>query len=284
LHSNIDIVYHTFSLTVGTACIASGAKAVCAFVNDTLDESVLEILASVGVQAILLRCAGYNNVDLAVAKRLDIFVANVSSYSPELVEEYAATLLLTLNRKTHLAYNRVREGNFSLEGLQEFKLSGKTLGFLGTGKIGMCFARIMNGFCCRLIANDPCPNKAFDEVGEFVPLDALLAQSDVISLHCPLLESTRHNINTDTLSNMKRGAILLNTSRGRLVDAVAVTAALRSGQLAGLAMDVYEQGGSAFLCRPFDRHNQRRHPHEANDVPQYHCLRTLGFLHWESVG
>ncbi|KAK2882530.1 putative dehydrogenase tr07 [Arthroderma sp. PD_2] len=244
----ITLTYHTFALTAETASLTSGANAVCVFVNDTLDASVLETLKSIGVRAIFLRCAGYNNVDLEAAERLGLFVANVPSYSPESVAEFAVALLLTLNRKTHRAYNRVREGNFSLDGLVGFRLFGKTVGIVGTGKIGVCFARIMKGFGCRLIAYDPHHDEEFEELGKYVELDELLAGSDIVSLHCPLVKETRHIINADTVGKMKKGAMLLNTSRGGLLDADAVLAALKRGQLGGLALDVYEQEGALFYA------------------------------------
>ena len=240
------ITFHDFALSPETVSLARGADAVCVFVNDILSEPVLRALHSDGVRAVLLRCAGYNNVDLAAAEALGLFVANVPSYSPEAVAEFALALIQTLNRKTHRAYNRVREGNFSLDGLMGRTLHGKTVGVVGTGKIGLAFARIMKGFGCRLLAFDPYPGEGFREFGEYVPLEQLLGESDFVSLHCPLTESTKHIINGETLGAMKKGAMLINTSRGGLVNTESVIAALKSKQLGGLALDVYEAEGSLF--------------------------------------
>ncbi|CAI4216146.1 unnamed protein product [Parascedosporium putredinis] len=182
----------------------------------------------VRVRGVLLRCAGFNNVDLEAAERLGLSVANVPSYSPEAVAEYTVALIQTLNRKTHRAYNRVREG------------------IIGTGKIGIAFARIMKGFGCKLYAFDPFPNPAFEEYGEYLELDDLLARSDLVSLHCPLMEQTHHIINQRTLALMKEDAMLVNTSRGGLIDTSAVIAALKSQKLGGLALDVYEGEGKLF--------------------------------------
>ena len=245
-YSQVEIIFHSFPLSGETVSLAEGSDAICVFVNDTVNDVVLKALASFGVRAILLRCAGYNNVDLKVAEELGFFVANVPSYSPEAVAEFAVALIQTLNRKTHRAYNRVREGNFNLDGLLGFTLHGKTVGVLGVGRIGLAFARIMKGFGCRLLAHDPWAGKEFEEYGEFVELDALLQQSDIVSLHCPLVESTRHIINDKTLGRMKEGATLVNTSRGGLIDTRAAISALKSRHLGGLALDVYEGEGSLF--------------------------------------
>lgn len=241
-----DIVFHEFPLSPSTVSLAKGAEAVCVFVNDTLSAEVLEALHKEGVRAVLLRCAGFNNVDLAAADELGFFVANVPSYSPEAVAEFAVALLQTLNRKTHRAYNRVREGNFNLDGLLGRTLNGKTVGVLGVGKIGLALARIMQGYGCRVLAYDPFPISEFEQFGEYADLDTLLAESDFVSLHCPLMEATRHIINKDSLAKMKEGAILVNTSRGGLVDTEAVIAALKSRHLGGLALDVYEAEGGLF--------------------------------------
>ncbi len=245
-HGPHTITFHDFALSSETVALARGADAVCVFVNDVLSEPTLAALHAEGVRAVLLRCAGYNNVDLDAAERLGLVVANVPSYSPEAVAEFAVALVQTLNRKTHRAYNRVREGNFSLEGLLGRTLAGKTVGVVGTGKIGLAFARIMKGFGCRLLAFDPYPGTAFGELGEYAPLEKLLAESDVVSLHCPLTESTKHIMNGKTLGVMKKGAMLVNTSRGALVDTESVIAALKSKQLGGLALDVYEAEGALF--------------------------------------
>ncbi|KAI6082351.1 putative D-lactate dehydrogenase [Hypoxylon rubiginosum] len=246
--AGIDIVYHEFPLSLDTVPLAAGATAVCVFVNDDLNARVLESLHQAGVRAVLLRCAGYNNVDLETAARLGIFVANVPAYSPEAVAEFAVALLQTLNRGTHRAYNRVREGNFNLDGLLGRTLYGKTVGVVGTGRIGVAFARIMHGFGCRLLAYDVFESDEFKEKydGLYVGLDDLLQQSDFVSLHCPLTDHTRHMVNETTLSRMKPGAMLVNTSRGGLIETRAVIAALKSRRLGGLALDVYEGEGAVF--------------------------------------
>lgn len=240
------IDYHAFALTKETASVAQGCDAVCVFVNDTLDERVLQALQAHGVRAILLRCAGFNHVDLSAAKTLGLFVANVPAYAPEAVAEFAVTLVQTLNRKTHRAYNRVREGNFNIEGLLGTTLHGKTVGLVGVGRIGLAAARIFHGFGCRLLAHDPFAGEEFEEYGTRVDLDTLLQESQIISLHCPLTASTRHLINETTLARMQSGALLVNTSRGGLIHSGAVIQALKTRHLGGLAMDVYEAEGELF--------------------------------------
>ncbi|ROT37161.1 D-lactate dehydrogenase [Sodiomyces alkalinus F11] len=248
--SNIQLTFHPVPLTPETASLVTkaSADAVCVFVNDHLPSPVLSHLASSGVRAILLRCAGSNNVDLPAAQALGLSVANVPAYSPEAVAEFAVALLQTLNRQTHRAHARVREGNFSLDGLMGRTLRGKTVGLIGTGRIGVAFARIMSaGFGCRVLAHDPFRNPAFEPYGSYVDdLAALLPQCDVLSLHCPLTESTKHVINADTLALLPDRAILVNTSRGGLVDTKALIHALKARKLAGVALDVYEGEGSLF--------------------------------------
>ncbi|KAL6862631.1 hypothetical protein ACO1O0_002868 [Amphichorda felina] len=244
--SPTTITYHDFALNADTVSTVRDADAVCVFVNDSLTAPVIDELARNGVRAILLRCAGFNHVDLDAAARHGLMVANVPSYSPETVAEFAVALLQTLNRNTHRAYNRVREGNFALDGLVGRTLCGRTVGILGVGKIGLAMARIMRGFGCRVIAYDPYPSPALEEFGEYVDLDALLAESDIISLHCPLMDSTRHIINGRTIAKMKRGVLLVNTSRGGLIDTRAVIRGLKSRHIGGAALDVYEDEGSLF--------------------------------------
>lgn len=236
------------ALDATTAVAADGAEAVCAFVNDRLDAEVLGQLQRSGVRLAALRSAGFNHVDLAAAAALGVAVARVPEYSPHAVAEHTVALLLALNRKIHRAFNRVREGNFALEGLLGFDLHGRTVGIVGTGKIGECFARIMAGFGCRLLAHDPKPNPDCLALGaRYVALDELLAGSDVISLHCPLTPATRHLVDTRALAVVKPGAVLLNTSRGAVVDTRAVIAALKSGRLGGLGLDVYEEEADLFF-------------------------------------
>lgn len=231
-----------------TARIAAGAEAVNCFVNDTLDAETLAILAGLGVRLITLRCAGFNQVDLEAAARLGLPVVRVPEYSPHAVAEHTLGLVLTLDRKLHKAYNRVREGNFSLDGLLGFDLFGRTAGVVGAGRIGRCVIDIFCGFGCHVLAHDPAPPADLVARGvRFVPLDELLSASDIVTLHCPLSPSTRHLIDARALARMKRGAMLVNTSRGGLVDTPAVIAALKSGHLGHLGLDVYEEEAGLFF-------------------------------------
>jgi len=235
-------------LDSSTAVAAAGAEAVCAFVNDHLDADVLALLAAQGVKLVALRCAGFNNVDLAAAKSLGIEVARVPEYSPHSVAEHAVAMMLTLNRKIHRASARVREGNFALEGLMGFDLYGKTVGVVGTGKIGLCFTRIMAGFGCRVLAYDPCPDERCVAAGaQYVDLPHLLRESDIISLHCPLTPQTHHLINEAAIQQMKRGVMLINISRGGIIDTRAVIRGLKSGVIGSLGLDVYEEEDNLFF-------------------------------------
>lgn len=240
--------FHEFPLDNASAAVADGALAVCAFVNDTLDAAVLKRLHAGGVRLLALRSAGFNHVDLAAAAALGMAVGRVPEYSPHAVAEHTVALLLALNRHIHRAYNRVREGNFALEGLLGFDLHGRTVGVVGTGKIGECFARIMAGFGCQLLGCDPQPNPACVALGmRYVEMPELLAASDVISLHCPLTPQTRHLIDADALALMKPGAMLLNTSRGAVVNTPAVITALKAKTLGSLGLDVYEEESGLFF-------------------------------------
>jgi D-lactate dehydrogenase len=224
------------------------ADAVCVFVNDKVNAQVIEVLASNGVKIIALRCAGFNNVDIEAAKKFGIHVCRVPAYSPEAVAEHAVAMLLTLNRKTHKAYNRVREQNFSLNGLLGFDVHGKTVGVIGTGHIGKAFCKIMLGFGCKVLAFDIIADKEVVALGvEYLPLLEVLKLSDIVSLHCPLNEQTKHLINAESLALMKHGAMLLNTSRGALIDTHAVIEALKTGQIGYLGIDVYEQEDKLFF-------------------------------------
>lgn len=242
-----ELVYFESALSKKTASLAENAEAVCVFVNDKLTGEVIDLLAVQGVKIIALRCAGFNNVDLEAAKRNRIHVCRVPAYSPEAVAEHAVAMLLTLNRKTHKAYNRVREQNFSLNGLLGFDVHNKTVGVVGTGNIGKAFCKIMLGFGCKVSAFDVIANKDLEAIGvEFKPLQEVL-QSDIISLHCPLNDQTKHIINDTTIAMMKKGVMLLNTSRGGLIDTKAVIQALKSGQIGYLGIDVYEQEEKLFF-------------------------------------
>ena len=242
------IKYFEVSLDEQTAGLAKGCEVVCAFVNDQLNEVVLKALAELGVKLIAQRCAGFNNVDLDAAARNQIKVVRVPAYSPHAVAEHALALIMTLNRKTHKAYNRVREGNFSLDRLTGFDVYGKTVGVIGTGKIGQCFAFIMLGLGCKVLAFDLIANKDLETAGvQYLPLTDVLEQSNVVSLHCPLTELTKHLINDHTLAIMKKGAMLINTSRGALINTVAAIDALKTGKLGYLGIDVYEQEEKIFF-------------------------------------
>jgi D-lactate dehydrogenase len=243
-----EFIYFEAPLNRQTVNLATGCKAVCVFVNDKLDETVIAELKSLGVQLIALRCAGFNNVDLIAAKESGISVVRVPAYSPHAVAEHAVALIMTLNRKTHKAYNRVREGNFSLERLTGFDLFGKTIGVIGTGKIGQAFCDIMLGFGCNVLAFDLVEHKPTAAKGvQYLPLIDILQHADVISLHCPLTEQTHHLINAQTIGMMKEGVMLINTSRGALIDAAAAVKALKSGRIGYLGLDVYEQEEKLFF-------------------------------------
>lgn len=235
-------------LNTQTAALAKGHDVACCFVNDTVDAEVLSQLHEQGVRLVAMRCAGFNNVDLEAADRLGIVVARVPEYSPYAVAEHAVALILGLNRQTHRAFNRVRENDYSLHGLLGFDLHGKTVGVVGTGKIGVAFVRIMRGFGCRVICSDPYVNPAATEAGaHYVSTEELWQLSDIISLHCPLLPATRHLINAESLKQMRDGVMLINTSRGALIDTRAVIDALKTGKVGYLGLDVYEEEADLFF-------------------------------------
>jgi D-lactate dehydrogenase len=241
--------FFEFRLTASTAATAAGAGAVSAFVNDRLDRDCLAALAAEGIRHVALRCAGFNNVDLTAAHEFAFTLTRVPAYSPHAVAEHTVALVLTLNRKIHRAYNRVRELNFSLAGLVGFDLHGKTCGIVGTGKIGRVTAEIFQGFGMKVVAHDPFPSSAWAATRgiTYLPLDDLLAASDIVSLHLPLAPGTHHMIDAVSLARMKPGAMLVNTSRGKLIDTKAAIVALKSGQLGGLAIDVYEEEEGVFF-------------------------------------
>ena len=235
-------------LTKVATPLARGFPAVCIFVNDVMDEATLTDLAEHGLRVVALRCAGFNNVDLPVATRLGIQVVRVPAYSPHAVAEHTIALLLALNRRIHRAYSRVREGNFSLNGLMGFDLHGKTAGVIGTGRIGILVAQILRGFGCKVLTFDVQENPEVDRVGAHsVPLKELFERSDVISLHCPLTPETHHLVNSESIGQMKPGVVLLNTSRGGIIDTDATIAGLKTGQIGGLAIDVYEEEADLFF-------------------------------------
>jgi D-lactate dehydrogenase len=226
----------------------SHTDAVCVFVNDKVNAEVMQVLATKGVKIIALRCAGFNNVDVEAAKQHGIKVCRVPAYSPQAVAEHAVDMLLTLNRKTHKAYNRVREQNFALNGLLGFDVYGKTVGVIGTGNIGKAFCKIMLGFGCKVLAFDLFVDKELETMGvEYKPLIELFEAADIVSLHCPLNEQTKHLINQQTIAMMKKGVMLINTSRGGLVHTKDVVAALKNGTIGYLGIDVYEQEDKLFF-------------------------------------
>jgi D-lactate dehydrogenase len=241
--------FHEFRLSSETALAAKGAQAVCVFVNDQVDRACLDTLSALHVKLIALRCAGHNNVDLVAARDLGMAVVRVPAYSPHAVAEHAVGLLLTLNRKIHRAYNRVRELNFSLNGLVGFDIHGKTVGIVGTGKIGRIAAQIFRGFEAKVMAYDPfpTPNWATEHGILYTDFDSLLAASDILSLHLPLTPDTLHLLDSKTLARTKPGVFIVNTSRGKLINTTALIAALKSGQIGGVALDVYEEEEGIFF-------------------------------------
>ena len=246
--STHDLRFLEPRLNAETANLAQDCEAVCVFVNDSLDRAVLEQLQRHGVRLVALRCAGFNNVDLVAARDLGITVARVPSYSPEAVAEHTVALILTLNRKTHKAYARVREGNFSLDGLLGFDLKGRTVGIVGTGKIGICLARIMQGFGCRVVGHDPSHDGEFVAAGgSYVDLPELLATSDIVSLHCPLTPQTHHLIDARSIAMTKPGVMIINTGRGALVETRALIRGLKTGHIGHVGLDVYEEESDLFF-------------------------------------
>lgn len=243
-----ELLFLDAHLDATTASVAGDAKAVCAFVNDRIDAAAIHALSQQGVRLIALRCAGFNNVDLEAASAAGIQVARVPAYSPQAVAEHAVALILSLNRKIHRAHVRVREGNFSLEGLLGFDLNGKTVGIFGAGRIGLALARILNGFGCSILAHDPVENPELIELGgRYVPLDEIVGNADIISIHCPLTMHTRHLIDGPTIAKMKPGVMLINTSRGAVLDTKAVIRGLKDGTIGYLGLDVYEEEDSLFF-------------------------------------
>ncbi len=242
-----ELVFFEPRLTVDTVGLAGGFRAVCIFVNDQADSDMVKLLHAGGTRLIALRCAGFNNVDLGTAKQLGVSVVRVPAYSPHAVAEHTIGLILALNRKIHRAYARVREGNFALGGLLGFDLHGRTVGVVGTGRIGAIVARILNGFGCEVLACDPVVKRDLEGVVKYVSPRELLRGSDIVTLHCPLTPETHRFIDAAALEQMKDGAMLINTSRGALIDTRAVIAALKSGRLGYLGLDVYEEEADLFF-------------------------------------
>ena len=248
LNFNHKLKFAEAKLSIDTVNLIDDESAICAFVNDILDEAVLSKLSEKGIKIIALRCAGFNNVDTDAAHKLNITVIRVPAYSPNAVAEHTVGLMLSLNRKIHRAYNRVRDSNFALNGLLGFDFSGRTIGIVGTGRIGSIVARIMNAMGMNVLAYDPVQNIECQNLGvNYVEFDELLTRSDVISLHCPLTEETKHIIDSATLDKMKTGVMLINTSRGAVLDTCAVIEGLKSKKIAYLGLDVYEQESELFF-------------------------------------
>ncbi|KAK9451455.1 D-isomer specific 2-hydroxyacid dehydrogenase [Limtongia smithiae] len=246
---NLCPVFLQTRLDDETIPLAKGYQAICIFVNDTLSAKGIQILAESGLKYVLLRCAGFNNVDIVAAHKFNVQVARVPAYSPYAVAEFTIGLMLMLNRNLHKAYTRVRAGNFSLEGLTGFDLYKKRIGIVGTGKIGLLTGKICNGFGCDVVCYDPYPNEkmAAEYNMTYVPLDELLATSDIVSLHCPLLPSTYHMINDESLSKMKTSVMIINTSRGGLIDTIALIKHLKTGKVGQVGMDVYENESGLYF-------------------------------------
>ena len=247
-NTNIQLHFFESRLSEETVSLTKGFDAVSCFVNDQLNKQVIKQLAANRIKCIALRCAGFNNVDLEAAGTLGLQVFHVPDYSPTSVAEHAVALILSLNRKTHKAYQRVKEGNFALEGLMGFNLSGKTLACIGTGRIGLAFVKIMQGFGCHVICHDPYPNEDLLKQGvKYSSLEDIYKEADIISLHCPLNEHTQHMINKNSLAQMKDGVMIINTSRGGLVNVQDALDGLYQKKIGYLGLDVYEQEGSLFF-------------------------------------
>ncbi|KZN14635.1 2-hydroxyacid dehydrogenase [Marinomonas sp. TW1] len=246
--TDLEMTFFESRLSQETISLVQGFDAVSCFVNDDVNAEVICQLKQQGVNTIALRCAGFNNVDLDMAKQQDMKVFHVPDYSPTSVAEHAIALIMTLNRKTHRAYHRVKEGNFALEGLLGFNLQGKTVGCIGTGRIGAAFCRIMKGFGCEVLCYDLYPSQELIDQGcQYLSLDEIYQKSDIISLHCPLTTATHHLINQQSLQKMKDGVMIINTSRGALVHAQEAIDALYSGKIGYLGLDVYEQENKIFF-------------------------------------
>ncbi|MGB9098757.1 2-hydroxyacid dehydrogenase [Erwinia sp.] len=263
-----ELEFFDFLLTEKTAKTAIGCDGICIFVNDDGSRAVLEELAELGIKFIALRCAGFNNVDLAAAKELGMKVVRVPAYSPEAVAEHTVGMMMTLNRRIHRAYQRTRDANFSLEGLIGFNMHGRTAGVVGTGKIGLATLRILKGFGMKLLVSDPYPNPLAIELGaEYVDIDTLFKESDVISLHCPLTSENHHLLDMSAFQKMKDGVMIINTSRGALIDSQAAIDALKLQKIGSLGLDVYENERDLFF------------EDKSNDVIQDDVFRRLSSCH-----
>jgi D-lactate dehydrogenase len=266
--NNYSFSFFETALNKDTANLSIGFQVVCVFVNDNVDKDTIEILSKNGVELIALRCAGFNNIDIEAALSKNIKVVRVPAYSPEAVAEHALALILTLNRKTHKAYNRVREGNFSLKNLIGFNIHGKTIGVIGTGQIGKTFCRVMKGFGCRIIAYDISKSQELMDLGvTYLSLNEVFQQSDILSLHCPLNEHTKHIVNEQSIALMKEGVMIINTSRGALINTVDVIKGLSDKKIGYLGIDVYEQEENLFYEDLSERIIQDEHLLRLNSFP-----------------
>lgn len=263
-----ELAYFDFRLTVQTAKMAQGFEAVCAFVNDDLSQPVLEALANNGIRLIAMRCAGFDKVDLEAAKQLGIQVVRVPAYSPEAIAEHTLGLMLSLNRRIHRAYQRTRDANFSLEGLTGFNFHGKTVGVIGTGKIGIATIRILKGLGMNILAYDPYENPIAIELGvTYTSLDDIYRQSDVITLHCPMTQENHHMLNADAFAKMRDGVMIVNTSRGELLNSKDAIEALKNSKIGSLGIDVYENEKDLFF------------EDKSNDVIKDDVFRRLSACH-----
>ncbi|MDP8101401.1 2-hydroxyacid dehydrogenase [Phocoenobacter atlanticus] len=263
-----ELKFFDFMLNVQTVKMVEGCDAVCIFVNDDGSRKVLEKLAEYKVKIVALRCAGFNNVDLQAAKELGIKVVRVPAYSPEAVAEHTVGLMMTLNRKIHRAYQRTRDANFSLEGLTGFNMYGRTAGVIGTGKIGLAVIRILKGFGMNILAYDPFKNPQAEELGaKYVELDELYQKSHVITLHCPATPESYHMLNAESFAKMRRGVMIINTSRGTLIDTQEALTALKQQKIGALGLDVYENEQSLFF------------EDKSNDIIQDDLFRRISSFH-----
>lgn len=280
--TGIKIIYHDTDVSMSTVSLAKGCEAICAFVNSDLNAEVVASLGELGVKLILLRCAGFNNVDLEVAAKAGITVLRVPGYSPEAVAEHAMSLAISVNRHIHKSYIRVRENNFSLVGLTGINFYGKTAGIVGTGKIGAAMARICHGFGMKVIGYDMYPNKSLDFV-EYKTLDEVLAESDLISLHCPLTPETTHMINAETIAKMRDDVILVNTSRGGLINTEDLIAGIRKKKFFGVGLDVYEEESSNVFTNREDEIMEHSTTARLLSFPNVIITSHQGFLTREAL-
>ncbi|MFD2935729.1 2-hydroxyacid dehydrogenase [Spirosoma flavum] len=279
-----QLTFLSQQLTPETVPLAAGHQAICVFVNDQLTRPTLQALADQGIRLVALRCTGYNQVDVPTAQQLGIRVLRVPTYSPHAVAEHAVALLMSLNRKTYLAYERTKQNNFTLDGLMGFDLYGKRVGVIGTGKIGAAFSRIMLGFGCHVVAYDKMQSAVLQQLGvEYLPVNELLAKVDVLSLHCPLTPETHHLIDASALALMKPGAYLINTSRGGLLDTPAVLEALQSGHLGALGIDVYELEDDFFFADWSDKYLPDADLNALTHLPNVLVTSHQGFFTQEAM-